>query len=1037
LKIRELKQNDPVQKRVPFLESLVDNLGEPSKAAEMLSTITFDALSTKNKKKKVGYMELGDTEMVQVELAHFVSSGFKSPEEFGFFKLPTPSDSTNISFVRMEKHSRDTIIEGILEIALGEIERINILKQLEDSKDGDDQTGDPSIKRVANHNKRAMEFIDLPFLKGKINPLTILDTLDFKEIITEEISQYLDNEFLNSQIAYYEKLGIIKPFNKKVITEKRLKAANKYGISSYIVNNLMTEADIKKIDSIIEKAAAGENAFEAARPLREKYVKEGVPIESMKRPLQFTNIIKKDTFPKLSITEKAYTKLGINKSLNTDEKHSEFFKSFLLNAFYSNMNLGLTLAGSTAFYSSSKNQQKRFKQHVSPGTYPAAVPNTTMSAMFMEDSMVPTRPEFIKESFETIIDPSKLTDAKKREIKANWGAKSMGEKGDLNNETDGATLISVDAYLNRLDSLSKLTKEHIEAAKRIKKGEERLEDIALFPPLKPHLFTKYYTKEGFEVPLQIKDAEFILTKKMAYTPALNEAGEIILEKDENGKVKTKLRYPKLAVAYDILNKGIKRDDGSYKKVDMISFVSAVKVGQVYDNIDADGNGHFADIQKDENGDYQLTGNGNTVDFNAEDWKHQMETPPHYYDKDAEGNVGSQGRFHIIADADLTGEYTENHDNPERAKKRTGQELIDEFQDNVVYNIKKTYEDVEKLFLDDNGKIDYTALEKVIQKEIRARNLGDSYMKAIKTISNKDVNGEKVTESTVPYWNPNISYKIFSILTSVFKNNVTKQKNFGGQMVNASSFGVSDELKIKVDKKTGGITFEALLPWDTKKYFPKDKNGEVDLQFLKDNAPELLRIIGYRIPTEDKYSMFNIEIVGFTDVTSGGSIILPVEAPFIAGLDFDIDKLFMIKPRYYLKTEGGKKVPKYIKPINEGNTVSEIVDHVFRTNLGFKEFLKTYYPQGFKIDGKKYTVDGIADRRNELLQKNKDLNMEHQDMLKLLEATLRDAKKLKTANREALVKMAEKELNNFIEELERTDTPFDEDKEQILRSMKTF
>jgi hypothetical protein len=530
----------------------------------------------------------------------------------------------------------DTIIEGILEIALGEIERINILKQLEDSKDGDDQTGDPSIKRVANHNKRAMEFIDLPFLKGKINPLTILDTLDFKEIITEEISQYLDNEFLNSQIAYYEKLGIIKPFNKKVITEKRLKAANKYGISSYIVNNLMTEADIKKIDSIIEKAAAGENAFEAARPLREKYVKEGVPIESMKRPLQFTNIIKKDTFPKLSITEKAYTKLGINKSLNTDEKHSEFFKSFLLNAFYSNMNLGLTLAGSTAFYSSSKNQQKRFKQHVSPGTYPAAVPNTTMSAMFMEDSMVHTRPEFIKESFETIIDPSKLTDAKKREIKANWGAKSMGEKGDLNT----------------------------------------------------HLFTKYYTKEGFEVPLQIKDAEFILTKKMAYTPALNEAGEIILEKDENGKVKTKLRYPKLAVAYDILNKGIKRDDGSYKKVDMISFVSAVKVGQVYDNIDADGNGHFADIQKDENGDYQLTGNGNTVDFNAEDWKHQMETPPHYYDKDAEGNVGSQGRFHIIADADLTGEYTENHDNPERAKKRTGQELIDEFQDNVVYNIKK-------------------------------------------------------------------------------------------------------------------------------------------------------------------------------------------------------------------------------------------------------------------------------------------------------------------------------------------------------------
>lgn len=33
--------------------------------------------------------------------------------------------------------------------------------------------------------------------------------------------------------------------------------------------------------------------------------------------------------------------------------------------------------------------------------------------------------------------------------------------------------------------------------------------------------------------------------------------------------------------------------------------------------------------------------------------------------------------------------------------------------------------------------------------------------------------------------------------------------------------------------------------------------------IRKASPELLRIIGYRIPNEDKYSTFNIEIVGFT------------------------------------------------------------------------------------------------------------------------------------------------------------------------------
>ena len=44
------------------------------------------------------------------------------------------------------------------------------------------------------------------------------------------------------------------------------------------------------------------------------------------------------------------------------------------------------------------------------------------------------------------------------------------------------------------------------------------------------------------------------------------------------------------------------------------------------------------------------------------------------------------------------------------------------------------------------------------------------------------------------------------------------------------------------------------------------------------------MIGYRIPTEDKYSMLPLRVVGFLPSSSGGGIMLPAEITKIAGSD---------------------------------------------------------------------------------------------------------------------------------------------------------
>ena len=45
------------------------------------------------------------------------------------------------------------------------------------------------------------------------------------------------------------------------------------------------------------------------------------------------------------------------------------------------------------------------------------------------------------------------------------------------------------------------------------------------------------------------------------------------------------------------------------------------------------------------------------------------------------------------------------------------------------------------------------------------------------------------------------------------------------------------------------------------------------------------IIGYRIPTEDKYSIMPIRIKGFLPASAGSSIILPTEIITRSGTDF--------------------------------------------------------------------------------------------------------------------------------------------------------
>jgi ABC-type amino acid transport substrate-binding protein len=372
------------------------------------------------------------------------------------------------------------------------------------------------------------------------------------------------------------------------------------------------------------------------------------------------NYLKGDFFTKEKLK---FLKTGVIDKINTDgsivfapkvltkkvaAQGQEFFYNYLINQYYANSQLTTLLSGDPSFYKNTTDYQKRNKQIVSPGELTDALKKgvkPTYKGVILKDSEVPLKDTVLKNILK-IIEDSKLDKTTKTELTALWKSKT-------HNESDAATFISPERYREILRSLNEWTEAHDKAFERIEDGVESIEDIALFPPLKPFQYTKRYV-EDVEIPTQVKNSEMLLTKSFA------------------------AKYPKLRAIYEAMENGT---------IDTAIFESAVKVGAVGEYLDKNGNVQFSEVIQTEQG-LQLSPNANILEFNQEDWKLQNRTPAHYVDD--MGNYGTQLRHLMIADLELTDEKKYNG--------QSGKEIAREYQELIIENLKESLESVKNLFL---------------------------------------------------------------------------------------------------------------------------------------------------------------------------------------------------------------------------------------------------------------------------------------------------------------------------------------------------
>jgi len=97
--------------------------------------------------------------------------------------------------------------------------------------------------------------------------------------------------------------------------------------------------------------------------------------------------------------------------------------------------------------------------------------------------------------------------------------------------------------------------------------------------------------------------------------------------------------------------------------------------------------------------------------------------------------------------------------------------------------------------------------------------------------------------------------------------------------------------------------------------------------LRNTYPELLEGLLYRIPTEDKYSMFKVKIIGFLP-NEDGAIIMPPMVTTLSGMDFDIDKMFG-----FFKSKGLNELEYFNQVYLKEKTIAKnvLIDNIRKEN----------------------------------------------------------------------------------------------------------
>lgn len=892
----------------------------------------------------------------------------KSSIKYAWYHVPILSDSPSAEFIRFRKYTTgdvldengkkrtydDVILDKLVDLVNQEYDRIMLVRERDEAY----QSGDKSVEPIANYD----------IVRKKDGSIKSMGGAEFKFLPALNNLRYDNGETFIDRLSRLKSKGTgaeLRNFLRTTLNDM-MEDGFEQTYRDWMRVGLLDELPNGKYKYLPFEGQSKQNAITAKALIKAKDALGSLWNTNMELMLRaYNNNSAFDSREANNLMEQIKNLLtdkatrgemelkdaqSISRSLFVKNNAKDALREYYWNSKLATSQIIQLTTTDLAFYKNLEDFQKRYKEVHAPAlrlntkaTYKGErIGRDWERTIYLKDDEIVSS---VLEDIKTVLD-----ERVRRNEMTKIDRDNIISKFRNVNVADAQAYRSLSSYRAILGMSGQWTDDMEQAYNNFKNGDWNIKDFnIIWQTKKPYVYTQVNNNSGIEghtgikTPVQHKNSEFLLL-------AMHEliAGPL----GRSGKLKA-------------INKFMEDN-----QIDVVQFESTTKVGKqgVIDLNDVNTEADVIQRLKDTTGIGFGNENPNVVHkVSYEDYGIQTATPEHAID--AVQLVGTQIRKLITADISDDTIIEVN------GKKMTKKEWLDLYNAINTENILQAFADVDKIFKDPKK------VEEILLEEIRGnQRYGMDMMRACTLDENNNFN--------IPLFDPVQSQRVQTLLNSVIKSGtkkvsgITKQKIRGGALIQVSDYGLTDQLNIVFKDKNGNpLNYELYkkeYPNATRESYEEfvknaQKEGGLSIMYLECYMPaysrefyeplmdpnthqldvtklpeDLRKLIGYRVPTEDKYSMAPLYIKGFLPQQNGSAIMLPAEITTLSGSDFDVDKMYIMLPefrildRYRIKDAWDDF---YTDPAN-----ADIVEEIDRNiGIAFEDYQRKHPEDELDID----------------------------------------------------------------------------------------
>lgn len=753
----------------------------------------------------------------------------KSSIKYAWYHVPILSDSPSAEFIRFRKYTTgdvldengkkraydDVILDKLVDLVNQEYDRIMLVRERDDAY----QSGDKSVEPIANYD----------IVRKKDGSIKSMGGAEFKFLPALNNLRYDNGETFIDRLSRLKSKGTgaeLRNFLRTTLNdimedgfEQTYKDWSRVGLLDELPNG--------KYKYLPFEGQSKQNAITAKALIKAKEALGSLWNTNMELILRaYNNNSAFDSRKANNLMEQIKALLtdkatrgeielkdaqSISRSLFVKNNAKDALREYYWNSKLATSQIIQLTTTDLAFYKNLEDFQKRYKEVHAPAlrlntkaTYKGErIGRDWERTIYLKDDEIISS---VLEDIKTVLD-----ERVRRNEMTKIDRDNIISKFRNVNVADAQAYRSLSSYRAILGMSGQWTDDMEQAYNNFKNGDWNIKDFnIIWQTKKPYVYTQVNNNSGIEghtgikTPVQHKNSEFLLL-------AMHEliAGPL----GRSGKLKA-------------INKFMEDN-----QIDVVQFESTTKVGKqgVIDLNDVNTEADVIQRLKDATGIGFGNENPNVVHkVSYEDYGIQTATPEHAID--AVQLVGTQIRKLITADIsdDTIIEVS--------GKKMTKKEWLDLYNAINTENILQAFADADEIFKDPKK------VEEILLEEIRGnQRYGVDMMRACTLDENNNFN--------IPLFDPVQSQRVQTLLNSVIKSRITKQKIRGGALIQVSDYGLTDELHVVFEGEGANKRIkylECYMPAYSREFYEPlmDPNThQLDVTKLPE---DLRKLIGYRV-----------------------------------------------------------------------------------------------------------------------------------------------------------------------------------------------